>query len=190
MIIDIESGEVRIDYSRFRGGRGGDVLTVDHVRQPGRNLSIAMKTFVRPRCVPILFDSFINSPATQLANFYQLLVLAAVKSAEYIRSSCIVAGISSNLPFLEASVSSTISYSYTLVLGRCRDNSSSTSSGFERPVAFWLGWKAFADVFCKFPELQPLTTVLRAKLDRVSVSTRVRVVAADARKGVQIDRLF
>jgi hypothetical protein len=188
MLFDLKSGETRIDYSRFHDGRASDVLTVDHAHQPGKRLSIAMKTFVRPRCIPILFDNF-NSSATQRANFYQLFVLAAVKTAEYIRSSRIISSIGSNIPFLETCIDSTISYSYALILGRLHHGKTLQGVELARPVAFWLAWHAFAAVFCRFGELRPLATMLREKIDRVSVSKRVRLAAEEAKKDIQIDRL-
>jgi telomerase reverse transcriptase len=189
MLFNVESGETQIDYSRFQDGRGGNVLTVDHARQPGRHLSIAMKTFVRPRCIPILFDAFINSSTKQQANFYQLLVFAAVKTAEYIRSSNIVSSVGSNLNFLEASIDSAISYSYALVLGRLHRGKVLPRAKFSRPNAFWLGWNAFSAVFCRYGELLPLTTMLRERLDRVSVSKAVRDVAEESRRCTHIDLL-
>jgi telomerase reverse transcriptase len=186
MAFNIESGEVCVDYTRFQSGRGGDVLTVDRVRQQGRSLAIAMKTFVRPRCSPILFHSVVNSRNTQRSNFYQLFVLAAVKTAEHLRSSGMLANVDSNLPFMDKCIDSTISYAHSLLAGRL----SRGRLQLQRPVAFWLGLRAFADVFTMFPELRRLTTLLLDRLKALPVSKHVRIVAETASKSIDIKSLF
>ena len=81
LLIDTSTGEVRIDYSRFAKAKALDSLTVDRC-QVGRNLQIRMKTFVRPRCQPILYDSTVNSFEVVVYNFTQMMLLAALKSQE------------------------------------------------------------------------------------------------------------
>jgi telomerase reverse transcriptase len=186
MAFNVESGEVCVDYTRFQSGRGGDVLTVDRVRRQGSSLAIAMKTFVRPRCSPILFDSAINSRSVQRSNFYQLFVLAAVKTTEHLRSSGMLANVDSNLPFLDSCIDSTVSYAYSLLSSRL----SKSRMQLQRPVAFWLGLRAFADVFTMIPELRKVTALLRDRLNGLPVSKHVRIVAATANKDINIKSLF
>ena len=145
-----------------------------------------MKTFVRPRCTPILFDCVINSRNTQRSNFYQLFVLAAVKTTEHLRSSGMLINVDSNLAFLDKCIDSTISYAYSLLSGRL----SKSRMQLQRPVAFWLGLKAFADVFTMLPDLRTLTKTLHDRLKGLPVSKHVRILAATARKDLDIKSLF
>jgi telomerase reverse transcriptase len=165
MLFHIHSGEVQIDYSRFHDGKGGDGLTVERVSREGENLLVKMRTFVRPRCLPLLYDSFINSPDTQVVNFYQMCVFAAVKTGKYLESltcnsinSCRDSTLKKG-QFLLKGIESTISYAFDLIQRRLETQGTNESAddlkiGLARPVALWLGWQAFFDVFPKLPHLK------------------------------------
>jgi len=170
MLFDVQSGEVRVDYSRFFDGKGGDVLTVERASQHGERLAVAMKVFVRPRCIPVLFDRLVNSTKTQITNFYQLLAFGAVKTAEYMRSSDLVfSSPKANLAFIVDSIESTISYSYNLINQRLKSTERpDLEASFGRGAAFWLGWKAFYDTLtllkARFPEFRYLSRSVASKL--------------------------
>jgi hypothetical protein len=175
MLFDTTSGEVRIDYSRFIDGKGGDTLTVDHVNNCGEHLLANMKLFVRPRCLPILFDSNINSSRVRIVNYYQLMVYAAVKTTEYVkhlrrdtpdRTASENDAIFTNSQFLLQCIEHTILFATDLINARvnatgkkCEQSSdeshlqkkSRSRSRFflPRTLSIWLGWRSFYDVLVR-----------------------------------------
>jgi hypothetical protein len=166
MLFDCSTGEVRVDYSRFLASGVETSLTFDRTRSIGKQLLVQMKAFVRPRCIPILFDSLINSRNTQIVNFYQLLVLAAVKTVEYLHCTDMVISLETNVPFLCNCIESTSMYAFNLTIDRLKKQSmaSTVVLGFKRVLAAQLGWIAFFDVFCHVDELRCLLDPLKAKL--------------------------
>jgi hypothetical protein len=86
LLFDTDTGEVRMDYERFHGGRVRDSLTVDFDGSEGKKMKLRMQSFVVPRCLPILYDSSINSHDIVITNFYQMMLLTAAKTAEYLRT--------------------------------------------------------------------------------------------------------
>jgi len=190
MLFHIHSGEVRIDYDRFIDGKGGDTLTVERLAKEGDRFAVAMKVFVRPRCIPILFDRLINGPKTQMINFYQLMALGAVKTVEYLRSSDIMRTLESNIGFVVDAMDSTISYAFNLIDERLKSHHSELSPCFPRSVAFWLGWTAYLDVIKLVPEVRTLNGDVRKKLAKWDVEPHVRFTAVTARESMNIARLF
>lgn len=163
MLFDSSTGEVRNDYSRFAAIKGRDSLTVQLVSQEGDHLLRQMKLFVRPRCLPILFDPSINSLPTQVTNFYQLLLFAAVKTAEYLSSIASSTHRRNdgknrcafpNNRFLTSGIETTIKHSHSLIQGRLRKSykemhveEHQLRNLLKFEMALWLGWQAFHDVF-------------------------------------------
>jgi hypothetical protein len=149
MLFHCCTGEVRVDYSRLLENGSATALTVERATREGEHLSVQMKGFVRPRCIPILFDSVINTRETQIVNFYQLMVLAAVKTVVYLRSSDMMASLQSNVPFFLRSIESTSIYAFNLVGQRLKAGGFQSKSSLRRQVALQLGWHAFRDV-CRY----------------------------------------
>lgn len=85
LLFDTETGEVLVNYERFRGGKLLQSLTIDSDGSEGQKLAHRLKAFLFPRCLPILYDASINSFATIVTNFYQMMLFGACKTAEYIR---------------------------------------------------------------------------------------------------------
>jgi hypothetical protein len=85
-LFDTDTGEVRMDYERFFGGRIRNSLTVDFDGKEGTRMKLRMQSFVVPRCLPILYDSVVNSYENIVTNFYQMMLLAAAKTVEYLRT--------------------------------------------------------------------------------------------------------
>eukprot|EP00814_Leptocylindrus_danicus_P010379 CAMPEP_0116040826 /NCGR_PEP_ID=MMETSP0321-20121206/24622_1 /TAXON_ID=163516 /ORGANISM="Leptocylindrus danicus var. danicus, Strain B650" /LENGTH=431 /DNA_ID=CAMNT_0003520779 /DNA_START=439 /DNA_END=1731 /DNA_ORIENTATION=+ len=131
MMIDTVSCEVRLDYSRFSGSLARDSLTVDLVNE-GAALNVRMKTFVRPRCQCIFFDSFLNGKMTIERNFYQALMLTAVKTVGYV--DCLPGGSSSNEKYIIECIEDVISYAFHLIRRRLINESPQKSSVGERSI--------------------------------------------------------
>lgn len=167
MLFNTENGEISVDYSRFADGKATDALTVDRSGAEGRQLEIRMKSFVRPRCQPMLFDHRINSARTLGINFCQALLLCAVKTLSYIQG--MEGGMQRNAGFIVRNINDVISYAHTLIANRLRhDKASAAQSQSSQERLFqltskdsvWLGHKAFLSVFCRVKECSDIVTLL------------------------------
>ncbi len=174
LLFDSETGEVRVDYSRFAGGKALGALTVDHIGEQGRRFALYLKTFVRPRCQSLLFDPHINSTTVIAINFYQMFLLCAVKAVDYIESSEMT--MRSNQEFICRSIDEAISYARGLIMCRLRRDSLSLDT-LNRPEggadlsqesALWLGRHAFSVSFRR------LGGELNCISDQLATKTHVR----------------
>ena len=189
MLFDTRTGHVRIDYSRFQGGKARDSLTVDYsstTHQGGlpHQLRTQLQTFVRPRCLPILFDPVINGELVPSINFYQLLFFAAVKLVFYVQDLDRMTHLGATHPssttsmktrrhvFLVDCIDATIDFAYALIVsrltqhqqeeqgpGRQQQQQQEQVLNLPRKRAQWLGWKAVHDVVRRCPD--GWTTVLK-----------------------------
>jgi telomerase reverse transcriptase len=155
MLFDTENGEISVDYSRFAGGRATDALTVDRSGGEGQRLDIRMKSFVRPRCQPILFDPRINSTQTAVINFTQVLLLCAVKTVSYVVDG-MDGGAEKNGDYIARCIDNVILYTHKLITERLHQenvslapnrSSQECSLHLKRKDAMWLGWSAFRSIF-------------------------------------------
>ncbi|GAX27116.1 telomerase reverse transcriptase [Fistulifera solaris] len=145
MLFDVNSGEVVIDYQRFLQNESVFSFIVDRAAKPGKHLANQMKTFVRPRCLAILFDAAINSVDTQYLNFYQLMAYAALKTLMFLKAGDIVDTVCSNEQFLLKEIQSTTLYALNLICERLK-RANSGRCLLQRKNALNAGWAAFADV--------------------------------------------
>ena len=165
LLFNTQTGETFIDYERFRRGKLRDDLTVDYDGNEGKRMEYRMQSFVFPRCLPILYDSSINSLDTIVTNFYQMMLLAAVKTAEYLR------GHASILPNCSAVYN--IDYVLRCIRGlpqfALQDIKSKFKSSLKKKIDFskmigidkflasFLCWKAFYDVFSYLSDFMLIT---------------------------------
>lgn len=187
MLFDTRTGEVRIDYTRFYDGKTGNSLNVEHVFRQGEQLAVQMKIFVRPRCIPILFDSVINSRRVQLINFYQLMVVGASKTAIYLQSSSMASTLLSNTCFILDSIDATIVYAYSLIGERLKAYDSPIS--LAQSSAIWLGWQAFIDVFYRLESFADFRLYLDERQPRDGKESLIQV-ARVALSELDIERLI
>jgi hypothetical protein len=145
MLFDVNSGEVFIDYQRFLQNKSVFSFIVDRAAKPGKHLANQMKTFVRPRCLAILFDAAINSMHTQFLNFYQLMAYAALKTLMFLKTGDMMDTVCSNEQFLLREVQSTTLYALNLIYERLK-RANSARCLLQRKNALNAGWAAFADV--------------------------------------------
>jgi telomerase reverse transcriptase len=174
LLINTRTGEVQIDYRRFPKSTALDSLTIERYHV-GRNLVIRMKTFVRPRCQPLLFDSGINSFEVVVVNFTQMMLLAAVKSFELIQTVVVA---DQNIRFLREAITSTVRFARNLIIHRLKKKSPSDSflrlgSG----EALWLGQFAFLVVLKRLDIIE-----LQSKSIPENKERRLNVLAQQALK--------
>jgi len=199
MMIDTVSCEVRLDYSRFSGSLARDSLTVDQVNE-GAALRVRMKTFVRPRCQCIFFDSFLNGKMMIERNFYQALMLTAVKTVGYV--DCL--GSSSNENYIIECIEDVISYAFHLIRRRLKNESPQKSSAGESSVesarnectgalskgrAIWLGRHAFQSVLQKRRvDYENVIKNLNRKLSNHRETSELKQIARESLKLFDLSR--
>lgn len=165
MLFDTTTGEVSIDYSRFHGGKARESLTVQRDGNEGDALLCTMKGFVRPRCIPILYDSSINSFSRVVKNYYQTMLFGAVKTAEYLRSSQFLQD--SNPKFLlrlidDLAEFSTKQIKSNLQKQRLPDRSCKFVLG--QSTTDWLSWRSFHEVFVHLTDFEVMTSAILIQL--------------------------
>lgn len=117
LLFDTSTGEVGIDYSRFANQKAIDGLTIDRTGKEGKLFEIRMKSFVRPRCQALLFDPQINGPEMIRINFYQMMLLSAIKTGEYLRKG-LRGGVRKNPHFVVRCIDALVSYAHSLITAR------------------------------------------------------------------------
>eukprot|EP00977_Amphora_coffeiformis_P011071 scaffold2655_cov179-Amphora_coffeaeformis.AAC.4 len=145
MVFDVTSGEVMNDYTRFYGGKAGNSISIDRSRGPGEEMLVQLKTFVRPRCMPILFDRCINRPAVQRKNLFQMMAFAAVKLVLYIQARGASISSDAHVSHLIKSVDAAIIYAGILIESRLK--ASNAHCDITAALHKYIGWKAFQAVF-------------------------------------------
>jgi len=121
LLFDRSTGEVHVDYSRFAHRNAIHGLTIDRFSDEGKTFEIRIKSFVRPRCQSLLFDPEINSPDVIASNFYQMMMLSAIKSGEYLRNG-LSGGASKNPIFLVRCIDNLVRYSHRLITSRIMES--------------------------------------------------------------------
>ena len=158
MLFNTKTCEARVDYSRFAGSLAVDGLTADRLSDHGTKLTFRIKSFVRPRCQAVLFDLRLNTVENALLNFYQAMLLGAVKTVGYIRTG-LNGGVKHNPKFIVDCIEDIISYAQALISSRLKAAAASTASQDKHhdqsdvtrrhlslPAAQWLGRHAFRAV--------------------------------------------
>jgi len=181
-LFDTNTGEVAVDYDRFRGGKLVRSLTIDADGREGERLARRLEAFLFPRCLPILFDNSINSFPTIVTNFYQMMLLGACKTREYI------VGLNSitrrpphnihNTSFLLDRISGLSRYAIKnirskVMHGSAKKGDDGNSNGCVDPrrvigvnpkIAFALSLQAFFEVFSYSSGFDTLALLLQQKL--------------------------
>jgi telomerase reverse transcriptase len=79
LLVDIQTLELRADYTRYCGEHVGISLNIPVSRNPGTMLSSKLCHYMRPKLLPVLLDQEINTPLNIRINLYQIFLLGAMK---------------------------------------------------------------------------------------------------------------
>eukprot|EP00934_Nitzschia_sp_Nitz4_P005941 Nitzschia sp. Nitz4//scaffold166_size90379//33142//36399//NITZ4_005054-RA/size90379-processed-gene-0.126-mRNA-1//-1//CDS//3329538187//5931//frame0 len=175
MLFDVETGEVFIDYERFQDGKLSDSMTVLTNGQEGTKLAERMEMFVRPRCLPILFDSSLNSEETIIVNFYQMMLFAAARTVEHLRTLRDLLLTLPNERFIVTSIRSLISFCRRQIKSNCW-SFGNVEFSMEMKTLAWLSWHAFDAVFKRLRDFCPVSQAIAAELEQNRPSARKRLV--------------
>jgi len=78
-LVDVDSLEIRADYTRYSGEHMATTLNIPTGRNLGSTLSSKLCHYIRPKLTPLLLDHEVNTPLTIRINVYQIFLLAAMK---------------------------------------------------------------------------------------------------------------
>jgi len=128
-----------------------------------------MLGYVLPRCLPILYDSVINSFETIVTNYYQMMAFAACKTAEYTSGTRSIAkGTSAHNPVhLLRCIRGLADFAVHTIRKGCSSCVANTKTergglfGRNPRLADCISRKAFSDVFSMYPGLATLGWTLR-----------------------------
>ena len=94
LLVDSETLECTVDYARYAGDRAREAVTTPgrlgggaSVGDPYKNLGAKVVAYLRPKAIPLLYDSSVNSPLTARLNVYQNFLVAAVKLHCYVAAT-------------------------------------------------------------------------------------------------------
>jgi telomerase reverse transcriptase len=143
LLIHTTTCEITLDYERFYGQKAIETVSVHRIGSEGTNLRKAMKGFVRPRCnQQLLFSSHINSIEIVRLNFYQTMLLCAIKTTYYIESSGMGLSSKKQHNFIYNSACDTIRYAFLLISSKLKHD-----FHLRWTDALWIGKHAFCSVF-------------------------------------------
>lgn len=180
LLFDTSSGEVLVDYSRFAHRKAINGLTIDRSCAEGTALKICMKSFVRPRCQSYLFDPKINSFRVIATNFYQMMLLSAVKTGEHLYTG-LSGGVAKNPNFIIRCIDDLIGYAYSRI-NSCVSNNNTAGKVFVDKSeciylsvdAFHFVLKAMAKRYSEF-DCSSLLVILQQRINRCLIQSTVEL---------------
>ncbi|KAH6796056.1 hypothetical protein C2S51_037042 [Perilla frutescens var. frutescens] len=92
LLVNSSTLEIQADYTRYLNCHLSSTLTVSRQGRVGQQLKAKLRSYLRPKCHPIFYDSNINSPGVVRLNIYQAFLLCAMKFV------CYLSNLSSILP--------------------------------------------------------------------------------------------
>lgn len=175
MLFNTRKCEVMIDYYRMAGGQATKSLTVSRSEDPGAQLRKLMKMFVRPRCLPVLFDPSLNSSTTVETNFFDLCVVCAIKTEECLKSSDMMKTVTKNVAFIIFSIDDVIFYALRVIRNHLTSSESppADKSHLNTHLALSLGWKAFRAAFQKSKALHSFMVHIDEKVRSLHTGAQI-----------------
>lgn len=95
-------------------------------RQPGTALRRAIKGFIRAKCLVVVLDSGLNSPATVVGTAHKIFLVAALRTCCSVRELRKRSGRKPSADFLTRCVDEAVRFGALLVKSRCRPQYSRT----------------------------------------------------------------
>ena len=144
LLIDTNTCEISLDNNRFRGSDATDTVVIHRAGNGGLNLKKKMKDFVRPRCnQTLLFNSHINGIDMVRLNFYQTILLCAIKLIHILKECDSETTSVARQHFIYDSIIDTIRFAYLLIVSKIKHGNqrAQISPHKEDGMTFQLAWK-------------------------------------------------
>ena len=193
-LLNTKNCAVQIDYSRFHGDKALNNLTIGIGPREGNQFSWRMKTFVKPRCKPILFDSRLNSHDEIKVNFYHLIAYSAIKLKHYANG--MPGGDMQNKRFLAYSCIELIKYSIQLITSNLRNVQSQakskhyvlSTSWLKKRDAMWLGVHAMKNILSENDNFNAVVKIM-THLNKEGISPSDKSIQIVAKKALSLFEL-
>ena len=152
-LLNVKDCAPQIDYRRFQGDKALNSLTIGRGPCEGNQFLWRLKTFAKPRCKPILFDSRLNSLEEIRINFYHVVAFSAIKIKHYVDG--MPGRHKQNPRFLAHSCTELVDYSFNLICSNLRNVEKAqtnvkelwlSSKWMSKGDATWLGMHAMKNV--------------------------------------------
>ncbi|KAL1551837.1 RNA-directed DNA polymerase [Salvia divinorum] len=166
LLVNCSTLEIQADYTRYLKHHIRSTLTVSCHGKVGKILKSKLRSYLRPKCHPILYDSNINSPGVVRLNIYQNFLLCAMKFICHLSSLSILPKF--HPKFLLKAIETSLRYMNMLIRRRmysfkCADFR--PRYDVKRIDVIWLGLHAYSRVLMKkHLRFKTLLCLLRAKL--------------------------
>ncbi len=86
LLIDVQTLELRADYTRYSSAHMRTTVNMPVARKPGLALGSKICHYIRPKILAVLLDAEINSKLTVRLNIYQIFMLGAMKMHSFLTS--------------------------------------------------------------------------------------------------------
>lgn len=110
LLIDVETLELRADYTRYSGAHMKTTVNMPVARKPGLALGSKICHYIRPKILAVLLDEEINSRLTVRINIYQMFIIGAMKTHSFLASLPQPPGPGSPCSYIMAAIDVGIKY--------------------------------------------------------------------------------
>ena len=86
LLIDVQTLELRADYTRYSSAHMRTTVNMPVARKPGIALGSKICHYIRPKILAVLLDAEINSNLTVRLNVHQIFMLGAMKMHSFLAS--------------------------------------------------------------------------------------------------------
>ncbi|XP_047960910.1 telomerase reverse transcriptase-like isoform X1 [Salvia hispanica] len=166
LLVNCSTLEIQADYTRYLNHHMRSTLTVSRQGKVGKNLKSKLRSYLRPKFHPILYDSNINSPGVVRLNIYQNFLLCAMKFICHLSNLSILPKFHPR--FLLKAIETSLRYMNRLIRRRMYSFKGADFRpryNVKRIDVIWLGLHAYSRVLLKkHLRFKSLLCLLRAKL--------------------------
>ncbi|PIN23740.1 Telomerase catalytic subunit/reverse transcriptase TERT [Handroanthus impetiginosus] len=152
LLVNCSTLEIQADYTRYQNSHLSTTLTVSCQGKVSRQLKAKLRTYLRPKCHPIFYDSNINTPGIVRLNIYQAFLLCAMKFICYISNLSILPRFTPQ--FYVNAIYASLRYMNTLIKRKMYsfevvDSAFRPKYDVKKKEVIWLGLYAYSRVIKK-----------------------------------------
>ncbi|XP_057798176.1 telomerase reverse transcriptase [Salvia miltiorrhiza] len=150
LLVNCSTLEIQADYTRYLNYHLSSTLTVCRKGNLGKHLKAKLRSYLRPKCHPIFYDSNINSPGVVRLNIYQAFLLCAMKFICHLSNLSILPRF--HPKFLLKAIETSLRYMNRLIRRRIYSFKGADfrpKYDVKRKDVIWLGLYAYRRVLLK-----------------------------------------
>ena len=194
LLIDVQTLELRADYTRYSSAHMRTTVNMPVARKPGLALGSKICHYIRPKILAVLLDNEINSKLTVRLNVHQIFMLGAMKMHSFLASlpQPPIRGAPCGyiMSAIDVSIKYMIKSSRPKVILRASANTSSTECNPNLPHAHveYLALKAFHRIFkikaSRYPDLLGILEERMSSPRLARVAPHLEEVVSENHSGV------